>query len=130
MKRYHMLGLLAFVILALLVTISPSLRAQRAWTAPPNIKQVGVSVPDDDYLRWPLPAGEQAYGAIDGKKIHQYVVEQANISKRYRDQGHPKFWGRIIGASSDQESAEWLAGKFKSFNMTDVKLQPFDLAPQ
>jgi hypothetical protein len=40
--------------------------------------------------------------------MHSHVAEQAAISRRYRDQGHPKFWGRIIGTSADAESAAWL----------------------
>src|SRR6266571_2245839 len=85
---------------------------------------------EDALLEWPLPAGEQAYGRIDGKRLHHYVEEQAAISRRYRDQGHPKFWGRIIGSSADAESAEWLAKTFKSFGMSDVRIQPLDLSPQ
>ena len=60
---------------------------------------------DDAFLRWPLPAGAERYGAIDGKRMHKDVVEQTQISRRYRDAGHPKFWGRITGTSSDAESA-------------------------
>src|SRR5207247_5076695 len=85
---------------------------------------------EDALLEWPLPPGEQAYSRIDGKHLHQYVEEQAAISRRYRDQGHPKFWGRIIGTSADVESAEWLANKFKAFGMSDVRIQPLDLGPQ
>ena len=54
---------------------------------------------DDALLQWPLPAGGQAYADIDGKHLHAYVVDQAAISRRYRDQGHPQFWGRITGTS-------------------------------
>src|SRR5437867_11747642 len=54
---------------------------------------------EDALLEWPLPPGEQVYSRINGKHLHQYVEEQAAISRRYRDQGHPKFWGRIIGTS-------------------------------
>jgi hypothetical protein len=85
---------------------------------------------EDAFLRWPLPPGAARYAALDGKRMHRDVVEQALISRRYRDQGHPKFWGRIIGTSSDAESAQWLAGKFKSAGLSDIRLQPFDLAPQ
>ena len=85
---------------------------------------------EDALLEWPLPAGEQAYGRIDGRHLHQYVEEQAAISRRYRDQGHSKFWGRIIGSSADAESAEWLANRFKSFGMSDVRIQSLDLSPQ
>src|SRR5437762_11034234 len=84
---------------------------------------------DDALLEWPLPPGEQVYNRIDGKHLHQYVEEQAAISRRYRDQGHPKFWGRIIGTSADRESAEWLAGKFKSSGLS-VRIQPLELSPQ
>ena len=56
-------------------------------------------------LQWPLPAAGQAYADIDGRHLHRYVVDQAAISRRYRDQGHPQFWGRITGTSADAESA-------------------------
>jgi hypothetical protein len=85
---------------------------------------------DDALLEWPLPAGEQAYGRIDGRHLHRYVDEQAAISRRYRDQGHPKFWGRIIGSSADAESAEWLANTFTSIGLSDVRIQPLPLGPQ
>ena len=85
---------------------------------------------DDAFLRWPLPAGAERYGAIDGKRMHRDVVEQALISRRYRDKVHPKFWGRITGTSSDHESAEWLAAKFKAAGLSDVRIQPLDLEPQ
>ena len=83
----------------------------------------------DAFLQWPLPAGAEGYADIDGRRALQYVVEQAEISRRYRDQGHPKYWGRIIGSSADAESAEWLATKFKDLGMSDVRIQPFDLQP-
>ena len=41
-----------------------------------------------------------------------YVKEQAEIARR-RDRGHPQFWGRIAGTSSDVESAEWLLKKYQ-----------------
>src|SRR5262249_31613309 len=52
------------------------------------------------------------------------------ISRRYRDQGHPQFWGRIIGTSGDAEDARWLADKYTQIGMTDVHIQSFDLVPQ
>jgi hypothetical protein len=89
-----------------------------------------VDTPDDSLLRWPLPPGAEKYAAIDGKRMHADVVAQALISRRYRDTVHPKFWGRIIGTSSDAESADWLARRFKEIGLSDVRIQPFDLAPQ
>lgn len=85
---------------------------------------------EDAFIRWPLPPGGQAYGAIDGRHLFQYVVEQANISRHYRDQGNPQFWGRVIGTPADAESARWLADKFSQIGLSDVHLQPFDLPPQ
>src|SRR6185312_2809262 len=81
-------------------------------------------------IEFPLPKGEQRYAAIDGKKMHKYVVELADISRRYRDAGHPKFWGRIMGTSSDVETNEWLAAKFKTIGLMDVRTQPIDLPSQ
>ena len=84
----------------------------------------------DSLIAFPLPKNEQAYASIDGKKMHKYVVELAQISRRYRDSGHPKFWGRIIGTSSDRETEEWLAGKFRTLGLSDVRIQHLDLPPQ
>ena len=99
---------------------------------PPQGDEQGAMANDleDAFLQWPLPPGAEAYRAIDGKRIHKYVVEQAAISRRYRDQGHPQFWGRIIGTSGDAESAEWLAAKFRAIGLEDARIQPFDLQPQ
>ena len=112
-------------------------RATQAQTAPSGAaapRTTLLAAPSDRLadalLEWPLPPGEQAYGKIDGKHLHQYVEEQAAISRRYRDQGHPKFWGRVIGSSADAESAEWLANKFRPIGMSDVRIQPLDLSPQ
>src|SRR5215212_770261 len=78
---------------------------------------------EDGLLQWPLPASEQQYGAIDGKRMHGYVVEQSMISRRYRDAGHPLYWGRPIGSTADAESAQWLADKFTKIGLADVKIQ-------
>jgi hypothetical protein len=85
---------------------------------------------EDALLEWPLPASERAYGAIDGKHLHEYVEDLAAISRHYRDSGHPQFWGRIIGTSADAETAQWMVGKFNKLGLADVHVQPFDLAPQ
>ena len=85
---------------------------------------------DDMLIRFPLPSGQEAYADIDGKRMHRYVVEQANIARRYRDQGHPKYWGRIIGTSADVEDVDWMLAKFKSAGLTDVRSQALDLVPQ
>jgi hypothetical protein len=85
---------------------------------------------EDGFLRWPLPPGAERYGAIEGRAIHRYVVEQAEISRRYRDHGHPQFWGRITGTESDQESQRWLTDHFRRIGLSDVHTVTHELAPQ
>jgi hypothetical protein len=85
---------------------------------------------EDAYLEWPLLPADKAYGTIDGKHIHQYVEDLTAISRKYRDSGHPQFWGRIIGTSADAETAQWMASKLDKFGLSDVHIQPFDLPPQ
>jgi hypothetical protein len=75
------------------------------------------------YVQWPLPATGKAYGTIDGKHLWQYVRAQADIAERYRDQGHPQFWGRIAGTSGDVEDAQWLLGKYKQAGLSDAHTQ-------
>jgi len=50
------------------------------------------------------------------------------MSRRFRDDGHPQYWGRIIGSSSDAQSAEWLVQKFRSIGLTDVRVQSLPIA--
>lgn len=85
---------------------------------------------EDSYLRWRLLPSEQAYLSIDGKHLKQYVEELTAISRQYRDQGHPQFWGRITGTEGDAENAEWLLDKFRKIGLSDVHQQSLDLPPQ
>ena len=85
---------------------------------------------EDAFLHWPLAPQDKAYAAIDGQHIHTYVDELTAISRKYRDSGHPQFWGRIIGTQADADTREWLAGKFTKLGLSDVHVQPFDLPPQ
>jgi hypothetical protein len=82
----------------------------------------------DNWLRWPLPASEQAYAAIDGVRLLTYVKDLTAISRRSRDR-REQYWGRIIGTQSDVESSEWLADKFRKAGLEDVRAQPLDLPP-
>src|SRR4029079_13711521 len=77
-----------------------------------------------------LAPSEQAYAAIDGAHLMQYVNDMTAISRRYRDHGHAQFWGRIIGTDADAENAQWMLDKFKQLGLADVHQQVFDLPPQ
>ena len=80
-------------------------------------------------LVFPISAADP-YASIDGAHLKQYVEELAAMSRRYRDNGHSQFWGRIIGTDADAENGRWLLAKFKAIGLTEVRQQPFDLPPQ
>jgi hypothetical protein len=92
---------------------------QRGQRAEPPAKSASPPV----FVAWPLPSTGKAYGTIDGKHLWQYVKEQADIAERYRDQGHPQFWGRIAGTSGDVEDAQWLIKKYQQIGLTDAHIQ-------
>ena len=99
------------------------LRAPAAGPAePPRTRSAEVG--------WRLAPSEQKYGVIDGQRLKEYVREQTAISRRYRDNGHPQFWGRIIGTAADAENADWMMQKFRKIGLADVHEQSFDLPPQ
>jgi len=77
-----------------------------------------------------LAPSEAAYAAIDGARLMQDVNDITAISRRYRDHGHPQFWGRITGTEADAENAQWMLDKFKQIGLSDVHTQAFDLPPQ
>ena len=79
---------------------------------------------------WRLAPSEQKYASIDGNRLKSYVGELTAMARRYRDNGHPQFWGRIIGTTADTENAEWMMQKFRQIGLTDVHEQYFDLPPQ
>jgi len=85
---------------------------------------------EESYLRWNLAKSDQIYASIDGHVLKEYVNDQTAISRRYRDNGHPQFWGRIAGTEADEENAQWLLAKFRKAGLADVRQQSFDLPPQ
>jgi hypothetical protein len=105
-----------------------SAAAMYAQTAPAPVRPLYVL--EDSYLNWRLTPDQQAYASIDGKHLKTYVEDQAAISRRYRDNGHPQFWGRISGTEADAENAKWLEEKFRAIGLSDVHQQMFDLPDQ
>ena len=119
-------------ITAAIASVTLLLAACGGWADTRAAEGSSTSIDDlqDSLLQWPLPSGAEAYSDIDGRRLHQYIVDQAEMSRRYRDQGHPQFWGRITGTSADAESADWLAAKFREIGLTGVRTQPLELEPQ
>jgi hypothetical protein len=81
-------------------------------------------------IGWRLAPAEERYAAIEGAHLKQYIGELTAIARRYRDNGHPQFWGRIIGTAADTENAEWTMARFRQIGLSDVHEQYFDLPPQ
>jgi len=115
--RSLVVGLVAAIVLCGVFTQIPvaGQRGQQPPAGPPSAPT---------FVGWPLPATGKAYGTIDGKHLWQYVKEQTDIAERYRDQGHPQFWGRIAGTSGDVEDVQWLLKKYQQIGLTDVHSQP------
>ena len=74
-------------------------------------------------LFYQTDAAPTPYTRIDSKHLWQYVREQADIAERYRDQGHPQFWVRIAGTSSDLEDVQWLLTKYRQAGLTGTHSQ-------
>src|SRR5438093_12648529 len=73
---------------------------------------------ENSFLRWRLPASEQAYQAIDGRHLKEYVSDLVAISRRSRERGE-RFWGRIIGTQSDVETEQWLLEKMRQVGLSN-----------
>jgi len=132
--RFSVVRVLRVALLVWMGAVSPIAAQQTQGPAAPPRNPSPADMPlhtlEEMFVRFPLPPGQGAYADIDGMHLHQYVVEQADISRKYRDAGHQKFWGRIIGTSADAEDAEWMIARFKAAGLTDVHSKPYDLEPQ
>ena len=58
--------------------------AQRGGGERSGPAQPPLWLPDDQYLRWPLPPGEQVYAALDAHRIKGYINEITAISRKSR----------------------------------------------
>jgi hypothetical protein len=104
----------ASMVAARFVQTSAASQSSRSQTSVPSAPA---------FLRWPLPETGKAYSTIDGARLWQYVKEHGDIAERYRQQGHPQFWGIIAGTSGDADEAQWLLGKYNQIGLTDTHIQ-------
>ena len=97
--------------------------------AAPTGESGGLSFPEDQsYLSAAVP-GNEAYDSIDGMRMKRLVEEQTAIARRYRDAGN-QFWGRIIGTTSDHETADWMVKQLRDAGAENVRLDLIELPPQ
>src|SRR5947209_2071767 len=109
---------------------SISIGAQRGGGERSGPAQPPLFLSDDEYLRWPLPASEQAYAALSGRRIKSYIEEITAISRKSRDDGQ-QYWGRITGTPYDKMTTDWIAAQFRRVGLEQVRIQEFtDLPPQ
>jgi hypothetical protein len=85
-------------------------------------------LPDEAYLRWPLPAGEEAYAGVDGMAMKKQIPEITAVSRKSRDDGN-QFWGRIAGTAYDRMIQDWVAQEFKAIGLEQVRRQELDMTP-
>ena len=85
-------------------------------------------IPDDDYIRFPLPPGAEAYADVDALKIKAAMDEITAISRRSRDDGN-QYWGRIPGTPYDRMTQDWVIGQFKKLGLADVRRQEIAMKP-
>jgi hypothetical protein len=115
------------LIVALALIMGGRSTAQERQTLPP-VKKHTFDL-DSSYITLPLPASEQQYGRLDGKKLKQYVNEITGVSRKSKEDGE-KYWGRIAGTKYDDMIEGWVESKFKEFGLQNVNRQYFDLGPQ
>ena len=85
-------------------------------------------IPDDDYIRFPLPPGAEAYADVDAKKIKAVMGEITAISRKSRDDGN-QYWGRIPGTPYDRMAQDWVLGQFRKLGLTDIRRQDIAMKP-
>src|SRR5712691_3270730 len=85
---------------------------------------------DEEYLRWPLAPGEEAYAKLDAHRIKGYIDDITAISRKSRDDGN-QYWGRITGTPYDKMTSDWIAAQFRRVGLEQVRVQEFtNLPPQ
>ena len=96
----------------------PTGRFGRTLGLPKDGKDLFIA--DADYIRFPLPPGEQAYADVDPMKIKAMIGEITAISRKSRDDGN-QYWGRIAGTPYDRMAEDWVLNQFQKLGMRDVR---------
>jgi hypothetical protein len=104
----------------------PTGRFGRTLGLPKDGKDLYIA--DEDYIRFPLPPGEQAYAGVDAKRIKATIGEITAISRKSRDDGN-QYWGRIPGTPYDRMMQDWVTGRFKALGMQDIRRQEIAMKP-
>src|SRR5215468_7375899 len=85
-------------------------------------------IPDEEYIRFPLPPGAEAYADVDALKIKSAMGEVTAISRKSRDDGN-QYWGRIPGTPYDRMTQDWVMAQFEKLSLADVRRQEIAMKP-
>jgi hypothetical protein len=85
--------------------------------------------PEDKYVRFPLPSGDQKYASVDGLAMKKTQAEVIAISEKSRGDGY-QYWGRITGTAYDRMTSDWALARFQKLGLEQVRRQELDLPPQ
>ena len=85
-------------------------------------------IPDELYIKHPLPAGDEKYAKIDGYNIKKLEGEIVAISEKSRTDGN-QYWGRISGTAYDHLTSDYMEAAYKKLGL-ETKRWSNDLPPQ
>jgi hypothetical protein len=104
----------------------PTGRFGRTLGLPKDGKDLFIA--DEDYIRFPLPPGEEAYADVDAVRIKASIGEITAISRKSRDDGN-QYWGRIAGTPYDRMTQDWVIGEFKRLGLSDIRREEIAMRP-
>lgn len=110
------------------ISIDPRTALPSACVAPSEQTGGLDFTPDSSYLQM-NNAGNEAYASIDGERMKHLVEQQAEIARRYRQAGN-QYWGRIIGTSADDETADWMMSQLRQTGVENVRVDTIPLPTQ
>ena len=78
---------LVTVVVVTLVSLSSTLSSGQDLDPLRPLSELPYSLEDlqDVFLEWPGDSATSEYASIDGRQMQHYIVEQQQISRRYRD---------------------------------------------
>src|SRR5580704_9847371 len=85
-------------------------------------------IQDEEYIRFPLPPGNEAYADVDAMKVKATISEITAISRKSREDGN-QYWGRIPGTPYDRMTEDWVMDQFQKLGLRDVHRQEIAMRP-
>jgi hypothetical protein len=86
-------------------------------------------IPEADYVRFPLPPGEEQYASIQGTDLKKITADIVAISEKSRAAGN-LYYGRITGTPYDKATSDYVQAAFRKLGLEDTREQEFSLSPQ